>query len=324
MPPAVKSLAKSLIHSSGVLRGFRFLYRHNVRILMYHRFPANTEALREQCRHISRYYESVSLNDISEWLHSDKQLPANAIAVTVDDGYRDFLLNAHAVFREFNIPVMVYLVSDFVDAKLWLWWNQIEYAFENTSLETREVNLPIDNIKVNLDTPEERFQSGRRVAEALTDVENSERVRLLSLIPKLLRVDLPTQPPGDLAPLSWDEVRQLQKNGVDFGCHTKTHPILSRITRPDEQEEEIKFSKLRLEAELSRQINHFCYPNGSFSDFNDETLRVVGSLGFHTAVTTAPGLNSRETPPYLLRRLPVDPEFLPDYFERLLSGAFRA
>jgi peptidoglycan/xylan/chitin deacetylase (PgdA/CDA1 family) len=78
-----------------------------------------------------------------------------------------------------------------------------------------------------------------------------------------------------------------------------------------------------LEEELSKPINHFCYPNGSFSDFNDETLRVIDSLGFRTAVTTEPGMNSKRTQPFLLRRLPVDPSLTFDYFERLLSGVFR-
>lgn len=323
MPQAVKSIAESILRSSGLLGGFRFLNRSGLRILMYHRFDPDTKGLREQCRHINRYYRPVSMNSIGDWLHSGKPLPDNPVAVTVDDGYRDFLLHAYPVFREFEIPVMVYLVSDFLDGKLWLWWNQIEYAFEHTPLRSADIKLPIDEIDVNLDTPEERFQTGRRVAEALTTVDNSERVRLLSLIPKLLQVDLPAQPPSHFAPLTWAEVRELAQDRVDFGCHTKTHPILSSIRNSNGQEAEIKDAKLRLEQELSNPIDHFCYPNGSLSDFNDETLRIIDTLGFRTAVTTKPGLNSKRTQPFLLRRLPVDPTLTPDYFERLLSGVFR-
>ncbi|MGH9968273.1 MAG: polysaccharide deacetylase family protein [Pyrinomonadaceae bacterium] len=290
---------------------------------MYHRFDADTKGLREQCSHISRYYRLVSISAISEWLYSGKPLPENAVAVTVDDGYRDFLLYAYPVFREFDIPAMVYLVSDFLDGKVWLWWNRIEYAFQHTPLRANEIKLPLEGIHVNLDTPEDRFQTGRRVAEAFTRVENSERMRLLSHIPKLLQVDPPVQPPSDLAPLRWSEVRELARNGVDFGCHTKTHPILSRIRDSSEQEDEIKGSKVRLEQELSKPIVHFCYPNGSLADFDEETLRIVDRLGLRTAVTTEPGMNSKRTHPFLLRRLPVDPSLSFDYFERLLSGAFR-
>jgi peptidoglycan/xylan/chitin deacetylase (PgdA/CDA1 family) len=322
MSQAVKSLTKAIIHSSGVLDGFRFLNRTAVRILMYHRFDPDTKTLREQCDHIKRHYQPVSMNSIADWLYSGTPLPKNAVAVTVDDGYRDFL-HAYPIFREFEIPVTIYLVSDFLDGKLWLWWNQIEYAFRHTPLRSGDLKLPLDGIEVNLATPEGRFQTARSLAEALTRVDNSVRLRLLSLIPKLLQVHLPTQPPSQLASLTWTEVRELAQGGVDFGCHTKTHPILSSLENSNDQQDEINGSKLRLQQELSTMIDHFCYPNGSQSDFNNDTLCIIDSLGFRTAVTTEPGLNWKRTQPFLLRRLPVDPSIPSDYFERLLAGAFR-
>ena len=289
---------------------------------MYHRFGPDTQGLREQCNHIKRYYRPVSMNSIADWLHRGKALPENAVAVTVDDGYRDFL-HAHPVFREFEIPVMVYLVSDFLDGQVWLWWNQIEYAFQHTALRSGDLKLPLDGIAVNLATAEGRFQTARSVAEALTTVNNSRRLEVLALIPKLLQVEVPAQPPSHLAPLTWNEVRELAKEEVDFGCHTKTHPILSSLENSNAQRDEINSSKLRLEQELSTRVDHFCYPNGSASDFDNDTLDIIESLGLRTAVTTEPGMNSKRSQPFLLRRLPVDPAFPCDYFERLLSGAFR-
>ena len=322
MSQSFKSLTKSVVHFSGLLHGFRFLNRHRVRVLMYHRFDANTAALREQCQHIRRFYKPVSLSQIADWIHIGKPLPENAIAITVDDGYRDFALNAHPVFREFDLPVTVYLVSDFLDGKLWLWWDQIEYAFENTPLRT-PVSIPVDNVGIRLDTPEDRFQSGRRVAIAMTGLKNSERVDLLRLIPEILNVEIPIKPPDGLAPLSWDEVRSLAKQGVGFGCHTRTHPILSSIADRGELENEISGSKTRLDQELGEPSKDFCYPNGQLSDFNEETLAILKRLNFLTAVTTEPGMNVRGVDPFLIRRIAVDPGQSSDYFERLLCGAFR-
>ncbi len=323
MSQSVKSLAKSVLHYSGLLHGFRFLNRHGVRVLMYHRFDENTDVLREQCRHLQRYYQPVSLGAIGEWIHSGKKLPDNAVAITVDDGYRDFLTNGHPVFSDYDLPVMVYLVTDFLDGKLWLWWNQIEYAFEHTALRG-PVAIPVEGVQVKLDTAEERSQSGRQIAIALTKLSNAERVRLLALIPQLLQVEVPTEPPAELAPIKWEEVRSLYQAGVDFGCHTRTHPILSSISDLNQLEEEITGSKLRLEEELGKPSTHFCYPNGQLSDFNAQTLALLNRHGFRTAVTTEPGINVRGTEPFLIRRLAVDPALPLDYFERLLSGAFRS
>ncbi len=323
MPDAVKSLAKSILHKSGLLGAFRFLNRRGARLLMYHRFDSGTDGLREQCSHIRQYYQPVTLNAIANWLHRAEPLPDNAVAITVDDGYRDFLVHGYPVFREFELPVIVYLVSDFLDGKVWPWWNQVEYAFTHTPLRSTEIRLALNGVHIDLDTPEGRFQSGRRVAVALTTVENSERLQLLSQLPEGLQVEIPASPPPDLAPLTWDEVRELAQDNIDFGCHTRTHPILSRISDRSEVEAEIGGSKLRLEQELARPISHFCYPNGSFADFNEQTLAAVKKLEFLTAVTTEPGINFRGVEPFLIRRLSVDPRLPTDYFERLMSGAFR-
>lgn len=322
MSQTVKSLAKSVLHSSGLLNGFRFLNRRGVRVLMYHRFDANTEVLRKQCEHLRRHYQPVSLKAIGDWIHTGTPLPDNAVTITVDDGYRDFLLHGYPIFREFDLPVTVYVVTDFLDGKLWLWWNQIEYAFEHTPLRSG-VSIPVVDVEIKLETGEERHASGRNVAIALTKLKNSERLELLKLIPRLLEVEVPSAPPAALVPLSWNEVRTLAQGGVEFGCHTRTHPILSSITDQGELEEEITGSKKRLEQELGETVSHFCYPNGQLSDFNEQTLALLGQQGFRTAVTTEPGINVGGTEPFLIRRLSVDPALPGDYFERLMSGAFR-
>jgi peptidoglycan/xylan/chitin deacetylase (PgdA/CDA1 family) len=115
-------------------------------------------------------------------------------------------------------------------------------------------------------------------------------------------------------------VRDLARNGVEFGAHTKTHPILSSIHDSKELQTEIKESKQRVEQELGKPVIHFCYPNGLSSDFNAETLELVKDAGFLSAVTTEPGLNFAGARLLMLRRIGVDPTLPKDYFAELLSG----
>src|SRR4030095_6341220 len=96
----------------------------------------------------------------------------------------------------------------------------------------------------SFETADQRMTVARTIAESLTTVDNSERVRLLKLIPQLLDVEIPTSPPEQWAALNWEDVRTLAKNGVDFGAHTKTHPILSRIKCPLQPQGEIEGSKI--------------------------------------------------------------------------------
>ena len=111
----------------------------------------------------------------------------------------------------------------------------------------------------------------------------------------------------------------MSREGVEFGAHTKTHPILSCI-QPEEQREEIEGSKRRLEEELGRSVVHFCYPNGRRSDFNDVTLRLLTEFDFRSATTAEPGMNQRRADPLALRRLGAGPVLTREYFRELLAG----
>src|SRR6185503_247672 len=131
----------------------------------------------------------------AESLKSDQPLPANALVITVDDGYRDFLLYGYPVFRKFELPTMVYLVSDFIDGRIWLWWNQIEYAFQQTRCKSISLNIDDRPRDFSFETEGQRMTVARTIAESMTRVDDSERLRLLELIPLLLEVEIPTAPP---------------------------------------------------------------------------------------------------------------------------------
>ena len=315
-----KSVAKNLLHNLGGIQGFRLANSRAIRILMYHRFPAESPGLRQQCEIIKRYYAPVSLKSISEYLRGGDPLPRNAVAISIDDGYRDFL-SAHPVFREHDIPTTVFLVSDFLDGKLWLWFDQIKFALRHTRKQSLTLELPGEEIlTLSLASDKERRVAREKISERLKCLEDSNRLKACEQIIAQLDVDMPKSPPDEFAPLEWSEVRKLANEGVEFGAHTKTHPILSRIEDRGRQQEEIAGSKRRIEEELDAPTIHFCYPNGRQADFNDATLEFVEGCGFHSAVTTERGMNFGKEHPFLLRRLGVEPTIPINYFHELLAG----
>lgn len=317
---SLKSSVRQAVHTVGGMRVFRIMNRNGVRVLMYHRFSEDPEGLGWQCEHIRHNYHPISLDSYAEAISKGESVPPESLIVTVDDGYRDFL-HAHAVFARFDIPATVYLVSDFIDGKIWLWWNQLEYAFLNSTHNSLRFNLEEKEIAISLDGPEQRLTTCARIAEAMIKVEDSERLSLVKKIPELLEVDIPSQPPPRWAPLTWSEVRALAQQGVSFGAHTKTHPILSRLNEPGKQQEEIAQSKLRIEEELGMKVRHFCYPNGTYEDFDDHSIELVRNSGYQTATTTERGLNFSPYQPFMLRRLGVEPNLPKNYFTELLAGA---
>lgn len=319
-----KRTAKTALSSLNITGVFRHFNKSGVRILMYHRFTADARGLEQQCDHIRRFYQPVALREVAESLRTGRPLPPNAVAITVDDGYRDFLTSAHPVFRAFGIPSTVFLVSDFLDGRLWFWWDTLRFALEHT----RHRSLDFDTSDAvshsfSLGTSAERDAALETIGALLITVEDAERHRLIAALVGHLDVAMPTHPPANCAPLTWDEVRQLAKDNVEFGAHTKTHPILSRIRDRQTLHDEIATPKARIESEIGESVIHFCYPNGRREDFTDEAVKIIAECKFRTAVTTERGINFAGAPPLLLRRLGCEPDLPAPYFHELLAGVRR-
>src|SRR5438067_1534643 len=88
----------------------RWTNRHALRILMYHRFP-NQGLLAKQCDYLQKHYNLLSLDQVADYLETGRPFPANSTAVTVDDGYRDFLDVAYPIFSRCGIPITLFVVT---------------------------------------------------------------------------------------------------------------------------------------------------------------------------------------------------------------------
>jgi peptidoglycan/xylan/chitin deacetylase (PgdA/CDA1 family) len=85
--------------------------------------------------------------------------------------------------------------------------------------------------------------------------------------------------------LGWEQVREMGRNGIDFGSHTDSHPLLP-YEHDVEIERELKVSKEKLEIAIERKVRAFAYPNG---DWNELVRTCVQQAGFECAFTTQKG-----------------------------------
>ncbi len=321
---ALKSLIRFGLHSAGGINAVRYARRGGARILMYHRFPNQARGLAQQCAHIRKFYNPITLRDVAESLRTGKPLPPNSVAITVDDGYRDFLLHAYPVLRCYEIPATVYLVSGFLDGELWMWWDTLAYAMKHSKHQALRLELSHEKtLDLSWTNAEQLASALRTLCEELKTIDNSERLRFLKLVPQLLEVEVPHAPPSGYEPLKWDEVREMSKNKIEFGAHTRSHPILARISDKAILQDEITTSKRRIEEELNEDAIHFCYPNGRLVDISEMVLEVVRECGFQTATTTERGMNFEDAPPLQLLRLGAEPNLSDNYFKELLAGVRR-
>ena len=108
--------------------------------------------------------------------------------------------------------------------------------------------------------------------------------------------------------LTWNEVAELHREGIEFGSHTVSHPDL-RSLGPDEIDYELCFSKDTIEDHLGSAVTSFAYPfafpeeDRSFVRFLEDQLK---SYGFGTGVSTILGRAGVNDSRFFLPRLPVN------------------
>jgi peptidoglycan/xylan/chitin deacetylase (PgdA/CDA1 family) len=120
--------------------------------------------------------------------------------------------------------------------------------------------------------------------------------------------------------MNWEELKAIASDGVEIGCHSATHPILSRVSSPLKLESEIRGAKELLESRLGFPVRHFCYPNGRAIDIGTAAANLVRDAGFISATTTTWGMNPIQMDPMCIRRLPFSSDTDYRYGAELLAG----
>jgi peptidoglycan/xylan/chitin deacetylase (PgdA/CDA1 family) len=84
---------------------------------------------------------------------------------------------------------------------------------------------------------------------------------------------------GNPGSLTWDQIVEMHRAGMEFGAHTVHHPFLTHLP-PLNAFLEILQSRLDLEAHLGAPVTTFAYP---YNDHNDRVAFLVRLAGFQGA-----------------------------------------
>ena len=284
---------------------FPFLERRlerNFLVLAYHRVTddddpffggVSTRIFARQIEVLHNCFNVLPLDELVERAPRN-DIPPRAIAITFDDGYRDNYVHAFPVLRRYGIPATIFVVTGALGNDSPIWHDRVFGMFRQTQSEAVSIEGTRRPIR---DLPERRAAM-KSVLSRLRRLGPVERDREIERLGEALAVAQPAPYPK----LTWDEVREMVRDGIVFGAHTVTHPILTRIPL-EEAVQEIASSKEALEHEIERPVTLFAYPNGRAEDFSEPIKRAVKEAGFVCAVTTLWGVNDRHTDFFELRRV---------------------
>lgn len=122
--------------------------------------------------------------------------------------------------------------------------------------------------------------------------------------------------------LTLDELKDMQRRGIEIGSHTADHLPLTTLDETTRLKQ-IRDSKIFLEWSGLQTIYSLSYPNGAF---NAEIIEILKQTEYLTAVTGEAGLNTLDTNPYELFRVHIrKPRFgLTEFKLRLFKAKFFA
>ncbi|WP_201096055.1 polysaccharide deacetylase family protein [Thiocystis minor] len=105
--------------------------------------------------------------------------------------------------------------------------------------------------------------------------------------------------------MDWNQVRSLRTRGFEIGCHTVTHADLGQISSASALDE-VTQARQRLQTELGIDIDLFAYPYGGRNNLSSDNRAIVKEAGFRCCLSCHGGVNSINSDPFYLRRIPVN------------------
>jgi peptidoglycan/xylan/chitin deacetylase (PgdA/CDA1 family) len=288
-------------------------------ILAYHRvfdigseedFPYDPELVSAsvadfswQMATLCRQFRPLHLGEALSCLDENRPLPPRAVVVTFDDGHRDNYTHAFPVLRTLGVPATIFLSTSYMDRDETFWFDEVAFRLYRTA--RRELELHTLGLCLALGNVAQRRRATEQVLAGLKGVSNTERLAALRELATESGIE-GTVGDGRSRPLTWQQVREMRSGGIEFGSHTVSHPILSRLS-DDELRVELSASKNEIERQLGRRVDLLAYPVGGETAFDERVVGVARECGYRMALTYVHGVN--RWPPddsYRLRRLHVE------------------
>jgi peptidoglycan/xylan/chitin deacetylase (PgdA/CDA1 family) len=309
----VAPAAKSLLFRTGALRALRIVKpSRQLAILRYHAICGpegyayaspgiciSPNAFEEHARYLAANYRVIALPDGVEALKVGT-LPANAVAITFDDGYADNLEAARTLAR-YGLTATFYITAGCMAGGEPFWPSELRYLLG--ACDGTRMRLAAEGVGVDLDLASD---AGRTTAlSTLTKTFKSHPIH----VREALRQELRRKAGGRTLPrvmLTWDEIREMHALGMTIGSHTMSHPNLPSAGH-EVARQQLAESKARLETEIGAPVTMFSYPNGGAERYLTAAIKeLVREAGYRAATTSKNAFAGRESDPFALERIEVE------------------
>jgi peptidoglycan/xylan/chitin deacetylase (PgdA/CDA1 family) len=298
-----------------------------VKILAYHGVSAgpfylnmfmHRDKFEAQIEFLCRKYRILGLHEAEEVIKRNQKLKEDVFVITLDDGYVDNYYNVFTIAKQYGISVTIYLTTECINQgwPTFVYW--VILAVHNA--QEKRIDLSARGLGIHaLNSFEDREDAIRAIDRYAKALSYSERQTFLSEVLSLLGFER-DDPLFQNRMLNWTQVVEMCREGIEFGAHSVTHPVLSGLPLR-EAETEICKSRDEIEKRISKRVGFFAYPYGGRDAINDQIVELVRRNAFTSGVVL---FNSRHSPRglYALGRMMISDEMTSGPLGRFSEAVF--
>lgn len=262
-------------------------------------------------------FNIVPLKEAVDALAAGK-LQRRTVAITFDDGYMNNVTTALPILERYGFPATVFVVSGRIGSRKGLWPSRIIAALS----ASERLQIRVGSQRYKLGSHENRVRTSRKLQAWVKAEFGDDPNAAAEIIERACgtTVNPAFDAESDFAMMPESEIRRTAAKGlIEFGAHSVTHPILSKLADAN-VDAEIRDSVARVEEVSGRPCRLFAYPNGSLDDFDDRAIAALKTTGVEASVTTVPARNLADADPFRLSRWDVGSDISLARFAATVSG----
>jgi peptidoglycan/xylan/chitin deacetylase (PgdA/CDA1 family) len=242
----------------------------------------------------------ASLADFARWRVGDWRPRKPLVLLTFDDGYLNNATVAAPLLSRKGFPAVFFIASGYVEGTRVLWPDEVfarVWAWTGASLDD-----PSGAVHTVPKRPAERETLALSIVGACKNCSDARRREFMAYLARETEHCNLLQDRDAQAFMSWDDARGLAAAGFDLGSHTVSHPILSNVS-PEQLREELRESRVAIEAHTGAPCRTLAYPNGRSRDISRLVLTETAEAGYELAFTVSNRWCRRTSKPLQLDRI---------------------
>lgn len=217
--------------------------------------PLPTKTFERLCQYWSKNYNVTDFRSLAD--NNANKKPT--LILSFDDGYRDFYENAWPLLQQYGLKANMNVVTASASGGTPIWTQRLNNAFD--ALWEKGVNKPLvltngSTIRPGI-SKQQLYRENLKLFLFLCRFNAAERQTVLDELTEQFQIKEKETPF-----MSWNQIIDLHKSGVEIGSHTCTHDLLTNIEDADQLSDELRNSKKMIEQKTGSPVRVLAFPNG--------------------------------------------------------------